>query len=146
MNILCKCAQRRRKQFQTGVAKNETISISPRIEGRRVFLSIRSISRRGGGANENFCQDRNVAPKTGVAKPYPCHTTFQTGVASATPATPLPAPCPYVAHMSSHGATHAAHVGSYLLALRSHVKKTCNIGTTHMSHMWVTCGFNVIFP
>ena len=41
-----------------------------------------------------FCQDRNVAPKTGVAKPYPCHTTFQTGVAAATPATPLPAPLP----------------------------------------------------
>ena len=34
----------------------------------------------------------NVAPKTGVAKTYPCHTTFQTGVAAATPATPLPAP------------------------------------------------------
>ena len=46
-----------------------------------------------GGANEMFvCQDRNVAPQTGVAKPYPCHTTFQTGVAAATPATPLPAP------------------------------------------------------
>ena len=24
----------------------------------------------------------NVAPKTGVAKTYPCHTTFQTGVAA----------------------------------------------------------------
>jgi len=30
---------------------------------------------------------------TGVAKLYPCHTTFQTDVA-ATPATPLPAPLP----------------------------------------------------
>ena len=32
--------------------------------------------------------------KTGVAKAYPRHTTFQTGVATATPATPLPAPLP----------------------------------------------------
>ena len=30
--------------------------------------------------------------QTGVAKPYACHTTFKTGVAAATPATPLPAP------------------------------------------------------
>ena len=35
-----------------------------------------------------------LTEKTGVAKPYPCHTTFQTGAAAATPATPLPAPLP----------------------------------------------------
>ena len=33
-----------------------------------------------------------LTEKTGVVKSYPCHTTFQTGVAAPTPATPLPAP------------------------------------------------------
>ena len=47
----------------------------------------------GGGVQMNiFCQCRNVVQKTRVAKPYPGHTTFQTGVAATTPATPLPAP------------------------------------------------------
>jgi len=59
---------------------------------------------------------------------------------------------PQVTHMSPHVVICEARVGSHLLALRSHVKKTCEIGTTHVSrmgthvgHMWATCGFNVIF-
>ena len=41
-----------------------------------------------------------------------------------------------------HKPTCEAHVGSYLLALRSHVSRTFEIGTTHKS----TCEFHVIFP
>ena len=88
--------QRRRKQFQTGVAKNSNLSMIPGDQGRTVFFVLEklkvSLDGGGGNANENFGKLMSVPPKTGVAKPYPCHTTFQTGVATATPATPLPAP------------------------------------------------------
>ncbi len=43
----------------------------------------------------------------------------------------------HVTHMSPHVATCETHVGAYLLALRSHVEKTCEIGKTHEIHMWI---------
>ena len=50
---------------------------------------------------------------------------------------------PHVTHMSPHVTTCEAHVGSYLLALRPHVEWTCEIGTTHKIHMWISCDFSV---
>ena len=50
---------------------------------------------------------------------------------------------PHVTHKSPHMITCEAHVGSYLLALRSHVERTCEIGTTHTIHMWISCDFSV---
>ena len=50
---------------------------------------------------------------------------------------------PHVAHINSHVAKCEAHVGSYLLPLRSHVEWTCEIGTTHKIHMWIPCDFSV---
>ena len=65
------------------------------MQDEECFLSL-DVSFDGEGAkklaNENLTTILSVPPKTGVAKRYPCHTTFQTGVAAATPATPLPAP------------------------------------------------------
>ena len=50
---------------------------------------------------------------------------------------------PHVTHIDSHVTTCEAHMGSYLLALRSHVKITCEIRTTHKIHMWISCDFSV---
>ena len=36
-----------------------------------------------------------------------------------------------------------ACVGSYLLTLRSHVERTCEIGISHKIHMWISCDFSV---
>ena len=52
--------QRRRKQFKTGVAKNSNLPLIPGDEGQRVFLSLKSFSRRGEGVQmtifEKLCQ------------------------------------------------------------------------------------------
>ena len=52
---------------------------------------------------------------------------------------------PHVTRINSHVTTMSceAHVGSYLLVLRSHVKRTCEIGTTLKIHMWIWCDFFV---
>ena len=50
---------------------------------------------------------------------------------------------PHATHIIPHVTTCEAHVDSYLLALRSHVKRTCEIGTTHKIHMWISCDFSV---
>ena len=50
---------------------------------------------------------------------------------------------PHVTHMSRHVATCEAHVGCYLLTLCSHVKWTCEIGTTRNIHMWILCDLSV---
>ena len=49
----------------------------------------------------------------------------------------------HVTHMNPHVTTCEAHVGSCIFALRSHVKRTCEIGTTHKIHMWISCDFSV---
>ena len=89
------CSQGRPKQFETGVARM-----------RIAFPPFRKQISTGGGAIGNFFRSLGVQKlkslksllllfdhnETGVAKAYHRHTTFQTGVATATSATPLPAP------------------------------------------------------